>query len=442
MVQEFETTLIPQDIVVRQDNGESTFLEENGGFWFPLIRIKDVVFHKEKIASYSYSFGADLLPRVSVTLNDFNKSFMEVNFPKVDDIITIRVSNNEDTIHKPIKLDFLIIDIDSSPSSRAVTIDAIQYVPKLHEFNNVGWNDSLYNITKDIAKKCGLGFVTNMKDSNDVSNWICPNNFYDYLNYIEERMFISEDDSCKIFIDQFNNLNVLSLKTCFNDRNKTKLLTNPSSGLPYDTNTIVKLSNKEYNSNIEGEEDYHVQVNQWSPFSNYGYGFIKSKSIATYSQKNSELHLNVPETTPINVQNINALENSSIKEYGTYVDSETVYKDILVTKKQNKRLIEIYKQGTYVTADLEFYIPDIYSYMYVPVELYNKRRTSNQVSQDDNKDVNELSNEDTKYTSNVITELNKEFSGDYLIRSTQFLYSSSRSGNETNLRQRVVMIKL
>lgn len=444
MTQEFETTLIAQDIVVRQVDGESEFIEKNAGFWFPLIRIKDTVFSQDKIGGFSYTVGAELLPKVSVTIEDFNKSFLEEEFPKVDDIITVRVSNNQDTVHKPIKLDFLIIDISSSPTSSSVTIEGVQYIPVLHEYKNIGWNDSLYNISKIIAEESGLGFVTNMSDSADTSNWICPNNYYEYLKYIEQNMFISSDDVCKIFIDQFNNLNVVSLKSAFNDRTSTKLLTVPFTGIPFSVDVDVKLSNKKYlgeEGEEEGSGDLHVQVNQWSPFSNYGVSFLRSKAIASYSQKNSEVHLNPPEIKPVNVQNINALENSEVKIFGTYVDSETVFKDILISKKQNKRLKEIYEQGTYVTADLEYYVPDIFSFMYIPAELYNKGRTSELNSQDANKDIDDVSLEDPKYKTHSLV-LNEEFSGDYLVRSSQFMYIPTSNGEVSNITQRLVMVKL
>lgn len=438
MTQEFETTLVPKDIVVRQTDDDNEYLEENSGLWFPLIRINNTVFHKDKISGFSYKVGVDLIPTCTITIKDHDKSFMEEEFPRVDDIVTVRISNNADTVHKPIKVDFLIIDIDSSPNSRYLTIEAVQYVPKLHEYNNVGWNDTLFNITKNIAKECGLGFVSNMSDSGDSSNWICPNDYFGYLTYIEERMFISSDDTCKIFIDQFNNLNVVSMKSSFNDRNSTALLTNPSSGETYDSSVDVKLSNKVYNSGELGEEDLHVQINGWSPFTNYGVGFIKSKSIATYTQKGIETHISQPSNV-INIQNINALEGSEVRHYSPFVDSETVFENILMSRKKNSRLKEVYKQGTYINAKLEFYIPDIFSFMYVPVDIYNKQRTSKIISQDPNTDLEQLSEESAKYEGEGM-QINNEFTGDYLVFAIEFMYSG---GNEnTNLYQTVTMIKL
>lgn len=439
MTQEFETTLIPQDIVVRQSDGDNEYLEDNGGLWFPLIKVNNTVFHKDKISGFSYNVGTSLVPTCTVTLNDHDKSFMEEEFPNIDDIITIRISNNDDVVHKPIKLDFLIIDISSSPNSRYLTIEAVQYIPILHEYNNVGWNDSLYNITKTIAKESGLGFVSNMSDSGDSSNWICPDDYYSYLSYIEERMFISSDDTCKIFVDQYNNLNVVSMKSSFNDRNVTRLLTNPSSGTEYDENVNLTLSNKIYNNGEQGDEDLHVQINGWSPFTNYGIGFLTSKSIAKYSQKSSEVHLNSPTPSPVSVQNINALESSEVRHYGTFVDGSTVFGDILMSRKQNKRLKSIYKQGTYITANLEFYVPDIFSYMYIPVDIYNKGRNAKILSQDENVELNELSEKSSKYEANVFS-VNNEFTGDYLIVSNEYVYVG---GNEnSNLTQTVTMIKI
>lgn len=432
MTQEFETTLIPQDIIVRQDDADNQNIEQNAGFWFPLIRIKETVFDRGNISSFRYSIGRDLLPMISVTIEDEDKSFSEEQFPNIDDIVTIRIANNEDTIHKPIKLDFLIIDVQSSPDSRVISFDAVQYVPKLHTYNNKGFNDSLLNVTRDIAKECGLGFVTNMSDSGDSSNWICTNTYYDFLFYIKDRMFISDDDVCHIFIDQFNNLNVLSLKTAYSDRTITQLKTNPSSGLEYETSVDLTFNNKTY---LE-QENLWVQVNQWSPITNYGRGFLKSKSVATYYQKVSELHFNTPSPSEINVQNINALDESSVNVWSNYVDGSTVYQNILTSRKQNERMRSVFSQGTYIICSLEYYVADIFSYMYVPTTLYNKRRFSELKNQDETKDQNDVSEESPKYESNDFS-INTEFSGDYIITENVFIYDG-----EDNITQEVTMIKV
>ncbi len=432
MTQEFETTLIPQDIVIRQDDGNDEFIEENAGFWFPMVKVKDTVFDKGMISSFRYSVGKDLLPMVTITIEDDNKSFSEEQFPNVDDVVTIRISNNADTIHKPIKLDFLIIDVISSPSSSSMTFDAIQYVPILHKRNNIGFNDSLLNISKTIARECGLGFVTNMTESGDESNWICVDTYYDFLHYIQKRMFISDDDTCHMFVDQFNNLNVISLKSAYSDKTITQLKTNPSTGDEYESNVDLTFNNKTY---LE-EDDLWVQINQWTPITNYGRGFVKSKSIETYNQKISEKHLGGGEPTTVNVQNINALDGSESVKWSTYVDGDTVYQNILTARKQNERLRSIYSQGTYVIASLEFYIADIFSYMYVPTTLYNKRRYSEIKNQDDTKDQNDVSDESVKYPSNDFT-INEEFSGDYIITENTFMYNG-----ETNITQEVTMIKV
>lgn len=432
MTQEFETTLIPQDIVVRQDDGSDEHIEENAGLWFPLIKVKDMVFDKGMISSFNYSVGVDLLPSISVTIEDENKSFSEEQFPNEGDLVTIRISNNADTIHKPIKLDFMIIETSGSTDSRTISFDAVQYVPILHKRNNKGYNDSLINIAKDVAKECGLGFVTNMSDSGDTSNWICVNTYYDFLKYIEQRMYISDDDTCKIFIDQFNNLNVVSLKTAYSDRTVTQLKTNPSTGQEYEQNVDLTFNNKTY---LE-QEDLWVQINQWIPITNYGRGFLLSKEVDTYKQKNSEKHFNTPSETEVNVQNVNALEDSANVTWSDYVDGDTVFNNILTSRKQNERLRTIYKQGTYVLASLEFYIPDIFTYMYVPCTFWNKRRRDELRNQDESLDQNDVSEKDPKYRTNDGV-INEEFSGDYVIVENTFMYNG-----ESNIIHEVRMIKV
>lgn len=425
MRQEFETTLIAQDIIVRQNGEDDKNIEENAGLWFPLIRIKDTVFHMDKISSLNYSVGQSLLPTITVTIDDNDKAFLEEGFPNIDDLITVRISNNSDTEHLPMKLDFMIVDVSGSESSRFTTISAVQHVPKLHLDNNVGWYDSLFNITKTIAQECGLGFVTNIQDSTDISNWICPNDYLSYLKYIKERMQISNDDSCHIFIDAFNNLNVISMKNAFENRTQIQLLTNPVSGELYEDTVDILLSNKVYRENI----DTHVQVNQWSPITNYGMGYLKTKSEVEYLQKNNERHMDSSNDI-FTVTNINAIEGSGDKIFSQFVDGETVFGDILRAKKKNKRLQSIYKQGTYVKATLDYYIADIFPFMYINSEFYNKGRNSVIKSQDDGVDINALEKQDSEYVSHA-SELNTSFSGDYLVVECNYSFiKTNAKGNK------------
>ena len=432
MKQEFGTKLIPQDIVVRQDGDESTFIEENASFWFPLVRVKDTVFGQQDIISFNYQVGVNLIPSISITISDNSRKFMEGDFPDVDDVITIRISNNKDTIHKPIKLDFIIIDIDTSTDSRTINIEALQYIPILHEDNNVGFNDSLFNITKDIAIQCGLGFVTNINDSNDVGQWICLNNYNDFLKYIQTRMYISDDDTIKIFIDQFNNLNVVSLKTAISDRTIYKLLTNPSSGDEYTENVDLKLSNKHYVQ----ETDLHVQINMWSPTTNFGYGFLTTKEIIEYRQKSSEKHF-TNEFQTKSTQNVNALINSKDVVYSNYVDGDTVFGNILTARKQNERLRNIFYQGTYINCELEFYIPDIFCYMHSNVDIWNKSRNEEIISQNEDLSNEDLSNAESDNKTNEFV-LNKTFTSSYLVIGMEYIYYDDGS----NLKQNVNLLKL
>ncbi len=424
MRQEFETKLVPQDIVVRQTDEKDVNIENNAGLWFPLIRVKDVVFHMDKIESLKYTVGKSLLPKITVVINDDDREFSEEQFPNIDDLITVRISNNNDTEHKPIKNDYSIIKVNSSPNTRLITIVAIHHIPTLHKYNNKSWNMSLFEVTKEIAKECDLGFITNINQSNDESNWICPRNYYDYLSYISERMELENDDVCKIFIDAFNNLNVISLRTAFDNRSPTQLLTNPVTGDKYDESIDVILSNKDY----KDEDNNRVTINSWSPTTNYGEGFLKNKKITNYNQKVDERHIK-SNLESFTIENINALDDSKENVFSTYVDSDTVSRNILTTRKRNKKLRSIYGQGTYVKSILDYFIYDIYPMMYVYSELYNKSRNSSLNSQDENIDIDELSEMKPKYKTNG-AELNEEFTGDYIV--VDVTYSFIKSNNRDN----------
>lgn len=432
MTKEFETTLVARDIIIRQDGDESTTEEANAGHWFPIVRIKDTVFERAALSNFDLDIGSNLLPTIALSIDDYSKRFSENQFPETDDLITIRISNNFDTLHFPIKLDMVLLDAIGSGSS--MSFSAISNIPKLYENNNKAFEGNTTDVLREIAKEVGLGYVSNFTNSADFGVWICKENYYDFIQYIEQRMFIAEDDTVKIFIDQYNNLNVISLKNAKLDKVKYELLTDPVTGKPFDEPQVVEFTNKTTNDSLSKK----IPLQDWQPYTNYGAAYLQSIKTMSLTTKTDELHMSSSSENFVSVSN-NALEGTAEEYYSDRISNEKSFKKVLTSKHHNSRLSKIMLQGTYIVVDLKYYVPDVFCFMHVPVEIWEAVKSQEVLSQDESITNDTLP---TKLEGKGSTEyiLNDVFTGDYCIVGTTYSFTKLKRGDM--MQQNVTLLKL
>lgn len=432
MTKEFETTLVARTVVIRQDDGAVTdAVEANAGQWFPVVRIKDEVFESTAIQSFRYMVGDTLLPFLSLTIDDYSKKFSDSQFPEVDDLVTLRISNNADTAHIPVKVDLMILDVFGADKS--MTFTAVNFIPKLHERNNKSFDGAITDVLRDVAKECGLGYVSNFQSSNDTGTWICRENYYEFIQYLEERMFIAEDDCVKIYIDQYNNLNVVSLKTAKLDRTLYELLTDPTTGEPFEETKNVEFTNNDYNDDLSKK----LILEGWTPLTNYGTTYLSSKQTASYTTKIDEKHLESANESYDSASD-NALENTASTYFSNRVSAETVFQKVLTSRNKNRRLKNIILQGTYIEGNLKYYVPDVFAFMHVPVEIFETPKTQMIRDQEEGNTNFTLPDKlDGKPSNDYLP--NEIFTGDYCIMHMSYIYTKSK--NSGKIKQNVSMLK-
>ena len=167
----------------------------------------------------------DVVPRLEMVLNDPNDVLFNL-YPIQDDSefeIEINKNSNPDKQKETKILKFSVLDWESGSiisglnggHAHAITgylkVDNLFFPNVTKSFKQKSSSEVIEEITNDL----GLTYVKNFSNNTrDVMNWLqVGKNNHDMLNYVNERSFLSEDDTTLLFVNLDNELIHTSLKT-------------------------------------------------------------------------------------------------------------------------------------------------------------------------------------------------------------------------------------
>ena len=164
-------------------------------------------------------FNNKFLPEITMTCEDELGNLIDDFFPfDYDTILSIFVKSTiEDTM--PIRMDFRIteynpVQLSVENTQKKFSLKGILDVEGLHYtiFESFPKTTS-YNVLLDIAKKVGLGFATNLTNTDDNMTWINPADTYlEFINDVTKRAYISDNTFVWSFIDFYYNLNFVDIE--------------------------------------------------------------------------------------------------------------------------------------------------------------------------------------------------------------------------------------
>jgi len=165
-------------------------------------------------------FNNKFLPEIEMVCIDEIGTLIDDFFPFDNDVIlSIFVkSTSEETM--PIRMDFRILQYNPIQASiesteKRFSLKGILDVEGLHYTIFESYpHETSYNVLKTISNKIGLGFATNMSNTDDNMTWINP--AYTYLEFIQDitkRAYISDNTFVWSFIDFYYNLNFVDIET-------------------------------------------------------------------------------------------------------------------------------------------------------------------------------------------------------------------------------------
>jgi len=205
------------------------------GAYMPLIQINTNKFESNEILYMNFSLNSKI-PTLYVAVEDTDGKF-DINFPLDGDVISLYLRPPDENNQKPIRMDFDIISINSSASSKSYSFTGITKIPGMHRETNESFSeDTTFNHIQDVCESLQIGFASNETVTDDSMTRICP--FDTYENFIEETIATTYKDDASFFdwyIDPYYYLCMVNVNKQFSLEDKTEeiniSLATPISGM-------------------------------------------------------------------------------------------------------------------------------------------------------------------------------------------------------------------
>lgn len=413
----------------------------NADDYISKIGVYPFVFFNGLILEYKYFIdfklsNDDFIPKLEMKFKDLSNKMIDALFPLDDSIISVFIKSPSENI-LPIRMDFKITEFN--PIKNGVNNEEIIYsliglldVSPLYFTNFCSFNGTSFEVVKQLSTIMGIGFATNISNTNDAQTWINPaDTKMEFIQNITQSAYKSDDAFILSYIDFYYNLNFIDVESQFSDNTKdlngvtnntmyiTKdqpeelqslFLTNhPDS---YNTNNFISkynILNESTNVNLNigyfGEIRYYKKIEKEMN--------IYTVDTISYSGKDNRVILKSNSDT--STDNLNNFGGAHIY-YGT-IDTDNMHENFHYAIMQNTRNVEFFQK---VRMKIILSQPNfnLYRFQMISVKLYKmqevdgKTRTNN---------VNDISGEAGK--NNFEDKLNNRLSGDWMITGINYKFS-------------------
>ena len=423
-------TIVLEEIVIDYlENVEDTLADE----WaldigrYPYIVIKGLVLPTDfttKIVLHNDQF----IPKIEIFFKEPTFKLIDPLFPIDDEIISLFIQSSSESL-MPVRMDFKITEFNA-----VVTEDDMNYV--ITGLLNVNYlylqesyvkNETSFNLLRTLAKKAGLGFASNIDDTNDLMPWI---NTYgtnmDFIQSVVRNSYKSDNSFMLSYVDFYYNLNYVDIETQLNDeisgakgisfastyfKDKRDILTDiifTDHPDKINTNFYISKYNLINNSTaINLDIGYRKYVSYYDKVDSVRYEFI----VDTLSQSdNVILKGGVGEKSEL-------YENLMSGEYLGVIDVDNVHPNYLYAQVLNKQNLD-FLQKVRMKITLKSMNFNVYRFQKVEVKLYKLKEL--------NLDKTPEINEDTIENNPIDFDeqrLNRRLSGEWLIIGINYTFN-------------------
>jgi hypothetical protein len=149
-----------------------------------------------------------------------------------DTIVSIFIKAQSEMV-MPIRMDFRVAEFETVRSDDngglKFLIKGLLDVDELHFSNYEVRKGTSYNVIKNLATQIGLGFASNIDNSNDDMKWINPGDTYkEFIKDVTRYSYISDESFVWTFIDFYYNINYVDVQLELNSfiKNETHPVAN------------------------------------------------------------------------------------------------------------------------------------------------------------------------------------------------------------------------
>ena len=203
--------------------GTETKFSKFLGDFQPVIQINNLLFQDADLPIVILDCSS-FLPKLTLSVKSKGGLFTSRAFPKDGDVVSLYIkSNNKD--YKPIRADFKVISVSSSPSYddkgeiADFGLECILDIPKINiDRIKCFSNKSSIDVLKDITDDLKIGLAINESGVIDSMNWIIPNtSYYDFLiNDLLLHCYKDDNSFFTSFIDYNYHLNFVEINKILN----------------------------------------------------------------------------------------------------------------------------------------------------------------------------------------------------------------------------------
>jgi hypothetical protein len=387
------------------------------------------------------------LPKVTIVFVDPTGKLCDENFPLDNSTVSIyKGSPSPDSPFYGIKMDFKITDFNiikgrEGQEDLKYEIDAIIDINDFYLNDFESYGGTSFDVLRKLAKEMGLGFVTNITNTNDNMIWINPSNYrIEFLKNIVKNSYVDDETFLFGYVDFQYNFNIIDInKQLESDISNQMNLVEESMSDNLQEETALILSNHpdETNSNMHIKK--FTLLNS-STNVNLTYGYKnKLNTFNIIDKKMNKYDLDAITTDDENSivlkdsEDNELYDNMVVNEYLGKYDINNCHKNYIHTQFQNEFNLKFLQK---LKMKIKMAKPNygLYRFQKVTVEIYNLNKPDNTEKdiqlENDGKDIKRLSRQHDD-------KINNKLSGDWLITAIDMKFSGQGKGVE----QEITLVK-
>lgn len=205
IIEKFAPTIRPKTINLNIRSKEleyQNYYKENLGK-YPFVWYNSYEIDPRSIQFFELSF-TDNIPSLKLQFYDRVGMIKDKTFPIEDTTITIFISGRSKSV-KPIFLEFKIVDFSTNKNLNicfAVLNVKTLYLKQFKSYSN----KTSYKLYEQLSKDLGLGFYSNLENTDDKMTWInTGQKVYEFMNKVLDHTYLSDQSFILGYIDYYYN---------------------------------------------------------------------------------------------------------------------------------------------------------------------------------------------------------------------------------------------
>lgn len=402
-------------------------------------------------------FNDQFLPRIYIQFRDSSGQLIDPLFPIDDTIIKVFIQADSEVL-MPVRMDFKITDINPINSKSGDNADiifglsGILDVSLLYSTFYVSHEDTSYNVLKSISKEAGLGFASNIDNTDDSMVWINPADQYlEYMQNIIKHSYKSQESFMFAYVDFYYNLNYIDVETALSEDIEDQQGIS-SDNYFFDTNKKSETTVDLILTNHPDKSSTNVYIDKYNLLNrstaiNLDIGYLYYLSYFD-TDGNTMYKLTLDNISTTGTDNNSIImkggigEISEMQKYssgGAYVgkiDNDNTHPYFLYSLKHNENNLK-FLQKVKLKITINKVNFNLYRFQKIKVNFYKMGQLDeNDLTINKTKPVSKKSIEEGAGVISEEDKLNQRLSGEWLITSINYTFNK-RSGFE----QEVTLVK-